>query len=47
VANRADQGGQHTAGAAALLAYITTGLFELGETHWHETAFRKLVSSLH
>jgi hypothetical protein len=38
------------AGAAALLAYITTGpitgLFELGETHWHETAFRGVVASL-
>jgi hypothetical protein len=38
------------AGAAALLAYITTGpitgLFELGETAWHETAFRTAVASL-
>jgi hypothetical protein len=38
------------AGASALLAYITsgpiTGLFELGETHWHETAFRTVVASL-
>jgi hypothetical protein len=38
------------AGAAALLEYITTrpttGLFELGETHWHETAFRNVVASL-
>jgi hypothetical protein len=23
-----------------------TGLFELGETHWHETAFRTVVASL-
>jgi hypothetical protein len=38
------------AGAAAMLAYITTGpitgLFELGETHWHETAFRTVVAAL-
>jgi hypothetical protein len=38
------------AGAAALLAYITTGpitgLFELGETQWHETAFRTVVAAL-
>jgi hypothetical protein len=38
------------AGASALLAYITTGpvtgLFELGETSWHETAFRTVVASL-
>jgi hypothetical protein len=38
------------AGAAALLEYITTrpttGLFELGETSWHETAFRTVVASL-
>jgi hypothetical protein len=38
------------AGAAALLEYITTrpttGLFELGETNWHETAFRTVVASL-
>ena len=36
------------AGAAALLAYIATdngsGLFELGETPWHETAFRTVAS---
>src|ERR1035438_4668393 len=38
------------AGASALLTYITTGpvtgLFELGETHWHETAFRTVAASL-
>jgi hypothetical protein len=38
------------AGASALLEYITTGpvtgLFELGETHWHETAFRNVAASL-
>jgi len=37
------------AGAAAMLAYITTGptgLFELGETYWHETAFRTVVAAL-
>lgn len=38
------------AGASALLTYIATGpitgLFELGETHWHETAFRTVVASL-
>jgi hypothetical protein len=38
------------AGASALLTYITTGpitgLFELGETHWHETAFRNVAASL-
>jgi hypothetical protein len=38
------------AGAAALLAYITTGpitgLSELGETHWHETAFRTVTEAL-
>jgi hypothetical protein len=38
------------AGAAALLAYIAigpiTGLFELGECRWHETAFRNVVASL-
>jgi hypothetical protein len=38
------------AGASALLSYIATGpvtgLFELGETHWHETAFRTVVASL-
>jgi hypothetical protein len=36
--------------AAELLEYITTGpitgLFELGETVWHETAFRTAVSAL-
>jgi hypothetical protein len=35
---------------SGLLAYITTGpitgLFELGETDWHETAFRTVVASL-
>jgi hypothetical protein len=38
------------AGASAFLTYITTrpltGLFELGETDWHETAFRTAVDSL-
>lgn len=38
------------AGAAALLAYITTGpitgLFTLGETYWHETAFRNVAAAL-
>lgn len=38
------------AGASALLTYIATGpitgLFELGETQWHETAFRTVVASL-
>jgi hypothetical protein len=38
------------AGASALLSYIatnpTTGLFELGETHWHETAFRTVAAAL-
>jgi hypothetical protein len=38
------------AGASALLAYITTGpitgLFELGETRWHEAAFRNVAASL-
>jgi len=38
-----------TAGASALLTYIatdkTTGFFELGETRWHETAFRTVVAS--
>jgi hypothetical protein len=38
------------AGASALLTYIATepitGLFELGETDWHETAFRTVVASL-
>jgi hypothetical protein len=38
------------AGASALLTYITTGnitgLFELGETDWHETAFRNVAASL-
>jgi hypothetical protein len=38
------------AGAAELLTYITTGpitgLFELGETHWHETAFRTCAEAL-
>jgi hypothetical protein len=38
------------AGASALLAYITTGpitgLFELGETHWHKTAFRTVTAAL-
>jgi hypothetical protein len=41
----------HTdAGAAALLEYVTigpiTGLFELGETDRHETAFRNIAASL-
>ena len=39
-----------SAGAAAVLAYITTepvtGLFELGECDWHETAFRTVVAAL-
>ena len=38
------------AGAAALLEYVTTGpitgLFELGETDRHETAFRNVAASL-
>jgi hypothetical protein len=38
------------AGASALLTYIATGpitgLFELGETNWHETAFRTVATSL-
>jgi len=38
------------AGAAAFAAYITTGpitgLFTLGETNWHEVAFRNLAESL-
>jgi hypothetical protein len=38
------------AGTSALLTYITTrpitGLFELGETDWHETAFRNVAASL-
>jgi hypothetical protein len=38
------------AGAAAMLTYITTdkstGFFELGETKWHETAFRTVAASL-
>jgi hypothetical protein len=38
------------AGAAALLEYITvrpvTGLFELGEVAWHETAFRTVAAAL-
>jgi hypothetical protein len=38
------------AGASELLTYITTrpltGLFELGETDWHETAFRTAVAAL-
>jgi len=38
------------AGASELLTYITTGpitgLFTLGETEWHETAFRSAVASL-
>jgi hypothetical protein len=37
-------------GAAAMLAYIAvdgvTGLFELGETAWHEDAFRTVVAAL-
>lgn len=39
-----------TAGAAALLEYITagpvTGLFGVGETQWHEAAFRNVAKSL-
>lgn len=38
------------AGASAMLNVIatepTTGLFELGETHWHETAFRTVTAAL-
>jgi hypothetical protein len=38
------------AGAAAVLAYITAepavGLFDLGETAWHETAFRTVAAAL-
>jgi hypothetical protein len=38
------------AGASAMLSFMatepTTGLFELGETHWHERAFRTVVASL-
>jgi hypothetical protein len=38
------------AGAAGLLEYIAvgpiTGLFELGETSWHETAFRTVTAAL-
>jgi hypothetical protein len=38
------------AGCSAFLTYITTrpltGLFELGETDWHETAFRTVAASL-
>ena len=38
------------AGASALLTYVATGpitgLFELGETGWHETEFRTVVASL-
>jgi hypothetical protein len=38
------------AGASAMLAYIATGpatgLFDLGETRWHETAFLTVVESL-
>jgi hypothetical protein len=38
------------AGAAELLEYIAagpiTGLFELGETSWHETAFRTVTAAL-
>ena len=38
------------AGVAALLTYITTepvtGMFELGETQWHEAAFRTVTASL-
>lgn len=38
------------AGAAVMLNYITrdgiTGLFELGECQWHETAFRNLAAAL-
>ena len=38
------------ADASALLSYVATGpvtgLFELGETRWHETAFRTVTASL-
>jgi hypothetical protein len=38
------------AGASAFLTYISTepavGLFELGETEWHETAFRTVAAAL-
>jgi hypothetical protein len=38
------------AGASAMLSFIatepTTGLFELGETRWHETAFRTVTAAL-
>jgi hypothetical protein len=38
------------AGAAALLRYIVdgpaVGLFDLGETAWHETAFRTVATAL-
>ena len=38
------------AGASAMLTYISTepavGLFDLGETDWHETAFRTVAASL-
>jgi hypothetical protein len=38
------------AGASALLNYIVdepaVGMFELGETSWHETAFRTVAAAL-
>jgi hypothetical protein len=38
------------AGASAVLSYIvdgpSVGLFDLGETAWHETAFRTVASAL-
>jgi hypothetical protein len=38
------------AGASAMLTYIacdkSTGFFELGETRWHETAFRTVTAAL-
>jgi hypothetical protein len=38
------------AGASAMLSFIATnptnGLFELGETRWHETAFRTVTAAL-
>jgi hypothetical protein len=38
------------AGASAMLTYIAvrpiSGLFELGETRWHETAFRTCTKAL-
>lgn len=34
------------AGTAALLSYITNGLFEIGEFRWHEIAFGNVARSL-